>query len=96
MNEENEINLWDYNYNDIMNISSLKYVAPPPIAVNSDSCLWTQEDSAINLNDEIKELRKRISELSTELNNVIARDQIRQKEFETIMNILKEKINKNA
>ena len=45
--------------------------------------------------DEINDLRKRVADLATELNKVIARDQIRQKEFETIMNILKEKISKN-
>ena len=45
--------------------------------------------------DEINELRKTVADLATELNKVIARDQIRQKEFESIMNILKEKISKN-
>ncbi len=95
MNDYIDISLWNYNKNDIMNISSsLKCVASPSITV--ESSLWRETDGAINLNNEIKELRKRISDLSTELNNVIARDQIRQKEFETIMNILKEKINKNT
>ena len=63
--------------------------------ISSHYTLNTINNIGKSLNDEVKELRQRVSDLSTELNNVIARDQLRQKEFEKIMNLLKEKIKKN-
>lgn len=88
MNELNLSNPYDYNYQTLTTINYDWH------DYGWSNVQFSYTDTTTTINDEIKDLKHRMSEMQTEINNIRAENQMLRNSLKTYIKEMKEIINK--